>query len=211
MKPNGIDAVVSWLIDGARSAQGSNDVLTGLCEGLVACGLPLWRVSVFVRTLHPELMGRQFRWTQEQGTEVFEAPFRFLEEAEYRESPVVHIYATAAPIRRRLAGAEARFDFAVLEDFRRQGATDYFAAPLMFTNGEIHVATFTTKHPSGFSDSDVAGLESIVPPLARVAEVRALRRVAVNLLDAYLGRHVGERILAGQIRRGETDAIQAAI
>ena len=156
-------------------------------------------------------MGRQFRWTQEQGTEVYEAPFRFLEEAEYRKSPVVHIYATGAPIRRRLGGPGARYDFAVLEDFRQQGATDYYASPLHFTNGEIHVATFTTKHPDGFSDSDVASLELIVPPLARVAEVRALRRTAVNLLDAYLGSHVGERILSGQIRRGETDAIRAAI
>ena len=211
MNPGGIDGVVSWLVDGARSAQRPDDVLTGMCERLSTCGVPLWRVSVFVRTLHPELMGRQFRWTQGQATEILEAPFRLLEESEYRQSPVVHIYGTGAAIRRRLAGPDARFDFAVLDDFRRQGATDYFAAPLLFTNGEIHVATFATKRAGGFSDGDIASLEAIVPPLARVAEVRALRRIAVNLLDAYLGRHVGERILSGQIRRGETDVIQAAI
>ena len=211
MNPGAIDGVVSWLIDGARSAHQSDDVLTGLCERLAACGLPLWRVSVFVRTLHPELMGRQFRWTQGRKTEVLEAPFQLLEDVEYRQSPVFHIYATGARIRRKLAGPESSADFAVLEDFRRQGATDYFAAPLMFTNGEIHVATFTTRQAGGFSEKDIASLEFIVAPLARVAEVRALRRVAINLLDAYLGRHIGERILSGQIRRGETDAIQAVI
>src|SRR5579871_3297982 len=124
MNVSGVDSVVSWLVDGARSAQASDDVLSGLCERLAACGLPIWRVSVFVRTLHPELMGRQFRWTQGGGTEILEAPYRFLQDDEYRRSLVVQIYATAVPIRRRLAGPDAVVDFAVLQDLQRQGATD---------------------------------------------------------------------------------------
>ena len=32
------------------------------CERLVAAGLPLWRVGVFVRTLHPDIFGRNFIW-----------------------------------------------------------------------------------------------------------------------------------------------------
>jgi len=48
-------------------------------------------------------------------------------------------------------------------------------------------------------------------PLARVAEVRALRRTATNLLNTYVGNNAGERILAGQIRRGDTQAIHAVI
>jgi hypothetical protein len=27
---------------------------------LVACGIPLWRVAVFVNTLHPQIIGRRF-------------------------------------------------------------------------------------------------------------------------------------------------------
>ena len=57
-----IKAVVDWLIDGARSAPLPQQVLAQLSERLVACGIPLWRVAVFVRTLHPNVMGRRFIW-----------------------------------------------------------------------------------------------------------------------------------------------------
>jgi adenylate cyclase len=57
-----IRAVVDWLIDGARSAPQPQQVLAELSARLVACGIPLWRVAVFVRTLHPNVMGRRFIW-----------------------------------------------------------------------------------------------------------------------------------------------------
>ena len=54
--------VVDWLVDGARTARRPEDVLAELCARLLACGLPLHRVAVFVRTLHPDVMGRRFLW-----------------------------------------------------------------------------------------------------------------------------------------------------
>ena len=32
------------------------------CERMLAAGLPLWRVGVFVQTLHPDIYGRNFIW-----------------------------------------------------------------------------------------------------------------------------------------------------
>jgi hypothetical protein len=46
-----VASVVAWLVDGARSGAQADEVLTQLCERLVACGIPLWRVAVFVWTL----------------------------------------------------------------------------------------------------------------------------------------------------------------
>jgi len=60
-EPN-IRAIADWLIDGARSAPLPQEVLSQLCERLVACGIPLWRVAVFVNTLHPQIIGRRFVW-----------------------------------------------------------------------------------------------------------------------------------------------------
>jgi adenylate cyclase len=48
-------------------------------------------------------------------------------------------------------------------------------------------------------------------PLARVAEVYALRRTTINLLDTYVGGNAGTQILTGRIRRGDTESIHAAI
>jgi adenylate cyclase len=206
-----VKAVVDWLSDGARSAALAEHVLTELCHRLLGCGVPLWRVAVFVRTLHPQLMGRRFLWREGAPTEVSAAPFETLDSAEFRASPVARVYLTGKPIRRLLADAACPIDFPLLDELRRDGVTDYLASPLIFTDGEIHVATWTTRQPGGYTDPQLAAIESIVAPLARVAEIRALRRTSGNLLDTYVGNQAGERILRGQIRRGHTDAIHAAI
>src|SRR5262249_27583409 len=114
-------------------------------------------------------------------------------------------------IRRRLDDDGSRDDFPFLAEIRAEGATDYFAHPLFFTDGSIHGVSWTTRRPGGFTDADVAAIETVVTPLARVAEVRALWRTAGNILDTYVGNQAGERILAGQIRRGHSESIHAAI
>jgi len=206
----GVAAVAAWLIDGARSAHRPEDVLAELCSRLVASGIELWRVAVFVRTLHPQVMGRRFLWRPDSGVTVVEAPFEILESAEFRDSPFAQVYASGVKLRRRLVD-DAAADLPMLREFRAEGVTDYLAVPLVFTDDAIHLATWTTRRPGGFSDADIAALELIVAPLARVAEIRAFRRMTITLLDTYVGRQAGSRILAGQIRRGDTETIRAAI
>src|SRR6185437_3316107 len=63
----------------------------------------------------------------------------------------------------------------------------------------------------GFSDAHLDAIRSVVAPLARVAEVRALTRTSSALLDTYVGHKTGDRVRAGSIRRGDTDSIKAAI
>jgi adenylate cyclase len=53
-----LQKITDWLIDGARSAASPTDMMAETCERLVQAGLPLWRVGVFVRTLHPDIYGR---------------------------------------------------------------------------------------------------------------------------------------------------------
>jgi len=204
-------SVVDWLNDGARSAPMPDQVLAQLCERLVQCGVPLWRVAVYVRTLHPQVMGRQFIWQHGAAVKVAEASFDFAETAEYLTSPVVAVVRTRTTIRRRLADPSCVLDFPVLAEFRAEGLTDYLATPLIFTDGAVHATSWSTREPGGFSDAQVEQLQRIINPLARVAEIRALRRTASNLLDTYVGHQAGERIWAGSIRRGHTDTIHAVI
>ena len=211
MASSDIRLIVDWLVDGARSTMQAHQMIQELCDRLVGCGIPLWRVAVFVRTLHPHVMGRRFIWRPGAEVEVQEAPFDLLETAEFQGSPVAKVFVSGAPIRRRLVDADCPIDFAMLRELRDEGVSDYLASPLLFTDGEVHLATWTTRQPGGFTDAQIEGIESIIAPLARVAEVRALRRTATNLLDTYVGKQAGERILAGAIRRGHAEAIYAAI
>jgi adenylate cyclase len=203
--------IADWLIDGARSAANPPDVLATLCDRLVDCGIPLWRAAVFVRTLHPNVTGRRFLWRLGHGVDTSELLFEGVQTSEFQNSPVARVYVSGTAIRRRFATEDDVANFPLLRDLRMEGVSDYLASPLTFTDGTIHVATWATRHPDGFSDEQVAGIEAIVAPLTRVAEIRALTRTASNLLNTYVGRNSGERILSGQIRRGDTEAIHAAI
>ena len=204
-------SAVDWLIDGARSAPLPQDVLTELCQRLIAAGLPLWRAVVFVRTLHPQFVGRRFMWTTDIGTEVAEASFELMDREVFRKSPIAQLAGSDAMVRRRLADPDCPLDYPVLTDLREEGVTDYVITPLRFTNDAIHFASWTTKQAGGFTDAEIAFIASLAAPLARVAEIRANQRVASNLLSTYVGQNAGARVLAGQIRRGFTEEIHAAI
>jgi adenylate cyclase len=206
-----VRSVVDWLADGARSAPRAEDVLRELCHRMIAAGLPIRRAAVFVNTLHPNIFGRRFTWQAGKGVAVVDGQYALMETDEYLTSPITAVRANGEPIRRHLASSDCPMDFPVLAELRSEGATDYVAVPLVFTDSSVHVATWSTQQPGGFNPAQFADLESITAPLTRVAEIRALRRTATNLLDTYVGRQAGERILMGEIRRGHVEAIRAVI
>jgi adenylate cyclase len=206
-----INAITDWLIDGARSAAMPGRLMAECCERLVAAGLPLWRVGIFIRTLHPEIYGRNFIWRQDAPeVEVGTVDFAIQETPEFKRSPLSLVFREGVEVRGDPNGPEAeRFPF--LEDLRQEGATDYIAMPLRFLDDTVHALTWTTKHPGGFSDEQVAAMRAMAKPLTRITEIITLRRTATTLLDTYVGNRAGERIMGGQIRRGHTDTMQAVI
>jgi adenylate cyclase len=202
--------VIDWLIDGARSAASPAQMMAEACERTLQAGLPLWRVAVFVRTLHPDVFGWSFVWRPGTEVVVSSANFGVVDSPEYRASPLVILYEKAQEVRYRLDDPEsARFPF--LDDMRAEGVTDYILMPLRFGDGVTHALSWTTRQPGGFSDEQLQALRSIVCPLTRVIEIIILRRTASTLLDTYVGNRAGERILGGQIRRGHTETMHAAI
>ncbi len=95
---------------------------------------------------------------------------------------------------------------------RAEGVTDYIALPLLFTDGSVHASSWTTKQPGGFTDEAVGG--AAVTDTGRwrgSCEIIELRRTASILLDTYVGNRAGEQIMGGQIRRGHTESMNAAI
>jgi adenylate cyclase len=211
MNATDLQKITDWLIDGARSAPSPPRIMAETCERLVGAGLPLWRVGVFVRTLHPDIFGRSFVWRHGADVVMATANFDVRDSDEFRSSPLSVLYSTEKEVRRRLSDNAAIDNSPFLADMRQEGVTDYIAFPLRFTDGSIHSASWTTKRTGGFTEDHVEGLRKVVPPLARVIEIISWRRTASNLLDTYVGNRAGERILAGQIRRGHTDTMHAAI
>jgi adenylate cyclase len=210
MNPQDLKKIADWLIDGARSALSSPEMVTAFCERLVAAGLPLWRVGIFVRTLHPDVLGVNFIWKPGAEVAYGTADYGFLDTPEFQNSPLWIVFNEGREVRQLIDDpASKRFPF--LDDMRAEGVTDYIALPLFATDGTVHATSWTTKQPGGFSDEQLGGLRSLMPPLARLVEIENQRRKASILLDTYVGNRAGERILGGQIRRGHTETMHAAI
>ena len=207
----GLEAVIDWIVGGATTVDQPQDVLAELCTRLTACGVPLWRVAVFVRTLHPNIMGRRFVWRPGQDVEIAEASYSILEDDKFMNNPIPKVIQSGEYIRRRIGDADSPRDFQVLDELAEEGVTDYFVQPVKFTNGEIHAVSWTTRKAGGFSDLHVEALNRIGPAFARLAEVYALRRTARTILNTYLGRNTGDRVLRGLIKRGDGEDIHAVI
>ena len=210
MDASEIHKLSDWLMDGARSSASPLHMFAETCERIVAAGLPLWRVGLFIRTLHPEIFGRNFIWKPGAEVEMGTVDFGILETPEFQNSPLIIVFQQGIEVRARIDDpASSRFP--IVADLGAEGVTDYIALPMLFIDGSIHATSWTTKQPGGFTDEQVAALRRIVTPLARISEIITLTRTATSLLDTYVGNRAGERIMGGQIRRGHTQTMNAAI
>ncbi|MSQ83719.1 MAG: adenylate/guanylate cyclase domain-containing protein [Myxococcales bacterium] len=210
----GIAAVASvydWLVDGAPGAANAKEVVAQLAPQLLACGIPLDRVEAFVRTLHPHIVGRGFHWHPDTGVEVRENSYAYLQSPAFLLSPVSAVFQSGNEVRLHLGENAPPEQYAALQRLADQGYTDYFAGPLRFLSGQVHAITFATKRAGGFTVAHIAGLRQILRPLSRLAEILALSRTAVNLLNTYVGNDAGDRIMQGAIRRGDTESTRAVI
>ena len=204
-------AILDWLLQEGRHLSRSRDLIDQFCRRLVEHGIPLWRVVISIRTIHPQILASTYYWRP--GAEAVEADFGHdvLNDPAYINSPFKIIHDGAGGLRRRLEGAADEDDFAVLGDLRAQGATDYVAMPLIFSNGDNHVITLASDRPGGFRTAELAAIYDLLPVLSLILEVQSSQRIARTLLDTYVGHQAGERILRGEIKRGGGETIHAVL
>jgi len=206
-----IDKLIEWMVNGARPSANARDIVVGICTRLHDAGVPVDRFILFVYTLHPNLMGRRFRWQPGEEVDMAEAPVSTTSSFEYQNNPLPHVLEKQTSIRRKLYDKNCPQDYPIVEQLRGEGLTDYLIQPLVFTTGETHACSWSTKQQGGFDDEMIAVLERVAAPLARLSETYMLRLNAATLLSTYVGRNVGERILNGAVHRGDGEEISAVI
>lgn len=216
-----IDEIADWLMSQALQEAEIRALFEGCCDRLRASGLPLWRALLSFPTLHPLYASIWLTWYRdEEGVGIVESHVGYSSVSEsFRSSPFYHMTKTQIPfLRRRLVGEEAILDFPVLSEFHDKGATDYLAFLVPFGNKAYEgpmingiMTSWTTDRPSGFSIQDIQSLQRIEKRLAVACRVIINRQVARNVLSTYLGPDAGQRVLNGQIKRGDGETIHAVI
>ena len=65
--------------------------------------------------------------------------------------------------------------------------------------------------PAGFEEGQVEALCRLIPALALAVKCASLARIAGTLVETYLGRDAGRRVLSGRIARGVAEQIGAVL
>ena len=198
-----------WLARQAPVHGHLDSLLQSFCRELTGRGLPLWRVTLGFEILHPETSGKMITWIDDVVTVRRNDRANSLGH-DYCKSPVKIVDETDRPFRLRLDRPSP--DLPMLEELRADGATDYVIFPLPFLDKRrTAFMSFASRSPGGFGTSDLAEMEMAAALISPYAERSVLRRIAIDLLETYVGRRSGKRIYAGHIERGKIETIGAAI
>ncbi len=208
----------TWITKAGLEGQSESAILAGFCEREVARGLPLARALVLIDTLHPNYEGRAFRWTRAQGETTLTEYGRSDEDLNrWQRSPFHRLEESGASSLRRRLTAEIESEFSIFPDLRAEGMTDYLAIANRFASDETIggmdcvYSSWATDASSGFKDEGLAHLCRLTPFLALAMKSASLAHIAGTLVETYLGRDAGRRVLEGRIRRGVAERIQAVL
>jgi adenylate cyclase len=216
-QPRLIEAITDAALAGAREDQ----LLDRLCTAAVAAGLPLFRAAAGIDTLHPVLDGRLFVWRRGgDPVQTNEFPRQNVEggSKEYKRSPFYRLFENRETrLRRRVGDNYQQGEFPVLDDIVAAGGTDYLVAITRFESAvaiasmDCIYTSWTTDRAGGFSDGDIDTIERALPSLATALKSVSLERIAETVLEIYLGRDAGRRVLKGNINRGAAEPITAVL
>ena len=213
--PSRRSEALAWLVTNVTDQPFLDNLFVELCERLRASGVPLDRATLHLRTLHPQFGGATIRWTPGAENVVFTSVDRGVwQRPDYLLSPMKPLYeGEVEGIRARLdlPKPEGAPTYAIYDDLRAEGLVDYVALPMQFVSGTRHACTWATRQPGGFTTAQLQAIADLLPVLAMAAEIRLNRRITKNILEAYVGKRSGARILAGEIDRGTGETISAAI
>ena len=205
--------VVRWLMGDGRKLSNPIEFLEGFAGQLRAAGIDVGRITTGVPVLHPQLFSVSALWQVDKGASerVYRAEQASSSSSPLNHSPIRQAYEGGGPVRCRLTEPARENEFSILPDLRRDGFTDYIVLSVPFSDWTHKALSLATARPEGFSDADIALFDALVPALAFNLEIQMLRRTARTLLDTYVGRLSGSRVLDGQIRRGTGETIHAVI
>jgi adenylate cyclase len=175
------EALLEWLQFEASAAADPAALLADLCARLLAAEVSLRSASLSIATLHPLVTGSTFEWRRDR--------------AEALEMPRFHGMTGDPGL-----GAAAPPD--------RAG---HLELEIAFSDGSRHRLVLATDRAQGFDRTTSTLLQRIARLLAGPLEILVTRQTAATLLETYLGRRSGARVLAGAVQRGDGETINAVL
>lgn len=212
--------IACWVSEAGLRGVDETTLMTDFCTRLVAQGLPLTRAQVFIDTLHPTHGGRAYAWHAAKAATTA-SEYAQMSDAEmlarWQQSPFYRLLETGEPVMRRKLSAETVAEFPIFTELFTAGMTEFvavvdrFGADAVIGDMDCVYSSWSTDAPAGFTDWQVRALRRLTPVLALAIKSDTLGRIAKTLVETYLGRDPGARVLKGSITRGISAAIDAVL
>ncbi len=207
------DDVIEWLFSDGRRIESTNQFIHQLAHQLNNHGGSIDRLMLSLLTLNPQIIGTTETWLKSTDkTTSVSASHDVRGTDRFIGSPLQTIYETHKHVRQRLNNLPEDAHSAYTE-LAEDGFTDYLALPVLFgeTTSPGAAIIISTRGKDGFSDHGIESFRKIRDFLAPIIEVHALRHISYSLMNTYVGKRTSEKVLAGMIKRGDADIINAAL
>jgi len=213
--------LAEWVTQAGLIGRTESELMAGFCRRTLEAGVPLARAIVILDTLHPIYEGRAFRWRADAPEAVEVLDYGRTNEGEaaenWQRSPFFQVLQSGGTEMRRRLGAGDPADFPAIAQARDEGATDYlvlvhrFAAEGVIGEMDCVYSAWSSDAPGGFAEDAAIALRRLAPFLKLALKSAALARIAGTLVETYLGRDAGRRVLNGRIVRGVAEKIGAVL
>jgi adenylate cyclase len=208
--------------------------LLGLPVKVYDGGFPMKRVQMGMYTLHPRYGSHTFVWRPDGDATKHIPRDRAIQSHDvYLKSPVHHMRSRGLlALRRRLDTGDPD-EFVLFPELRAEGLVDYAARLVPYDPSQVEALakglgaagdavapggaldgiffSCATDRPEGFDEGQLDQVVEALPYLALSVKSRLTYDVASTVLQTYLGRDAGHRVLTGAIERGSAEAIRAVI
>jgi adenylate cyclase len=203
------DQIIDWLLDEKNRRIPHAEMVSGLAEILVFCGVPLSSLSSSQQTYQPEVSVLNARWNAGEGTTIQEFGYMVTEGQEYLTSPVYASRQTCKPVRVRLDVDPEEIEYPICRTLAKGGATDYYIFTISREFGAF--VSFASDAVGGFRDEDIKLFDRIKNAVGLRLELYTARRSTDSLLHLYLGRNAAKHVMSGSFRLGKSEDIEAVI
>jgi len=205
-----VQPIIDWLLREGRLIGDPLALIDALANRLIAAGAPVWRLRFGFASVHPQIAMWGYVWVRGRGAEITQVGHGFENSEAFIGSPAQRLMQTREPVRYRLDRL-APDAHRMLRELAEMGGVDYLLLPMRFSDASMTLFGVTTDRGKGFAAADLRKFATLADALSPVFEVLKLRRVAKTLLDTYVGKRAGERVLQGLVKRGDGETIHAAL
>ena len=199
--------IIRWLLRTGRTYPTVPRLQAALVQQVVKYA-PVDRLWCGTTVLHPQAAAYLWIWQRDSPPIDRELGYALFAQMQESDSPVRRLKRGAPHVRFLHPEGEELPDVA---DLWRAGFRDLYGQSMRFRGAWVGGITWATRAEAGFNETHLQFLEQLTPALTAVVEPLARDLVTATLLRTYLGRDAGDRVIVGQVRRGDQQTLRAAV